>query len=88
MYIISNKDSAELCRRKGMNPNLYYKWNKEFLEAGKRRLTGDTKRKATSSEVAGLRQENRQLKELVADLLLKNVVLRKSLSGTDLNADE
>ena len=71
-----------------MNPNLYYKWNKEFLEAGKRRLTGDTKRKATSSEVAGLRQENRQLKELVADLLLKNVVLRKSLSGTDLNADE
>jgi transposase len=78
---------AELCRREGINPNLYYKWSKEFLEAGKRRLAGDTKRQATSSEVGGLRQENRQLKELVADLSLKNVVLKKSLAGTDPGLD-
>ena len=70
---------SALCRREGINPNLYYKWSKEFLEAGKRRLAGDTKRQATSSEVTGLRQENRQLKELVADLSLKNVVLKKKL---------
>ena len=79
---------AALCRREGINPNLYYKWSKEFLEAGKRRLAGDTKRQATSSEVTGLRQENRQLKELVADLSLKNVVLKKSLAGTDLSVGE
>ena len=48
---------AGLCRREGINPNLYYKWSKAFLEAGKRRLAGDTKRQATSSEVGGLRQE-------------------------------
>ena len=66
---------AELCRREGINPNLYYKWSKEFLEAGKRRLAGDTKREATRPEVGSLCQENRQLKELVADLSLKNVVL-------------
>jgi len=75
---------AALCRRERINPNLYYKWSKEFLEAGKRRLAGDTKRQATSSEVTGLRQENQQLKELVADLSLKNVVLKKSLACTDL----
>jgi transposase len=59
---------AELCRREGLNPNLYYKWSKEFLEAGKARLTGDTKRQANSSEVDGLRQENEQLKQVVAEL--------------------
>jgi len=79
---------SALCRREGINPNLYYKWSKEFLEAGKRRLAGDTKRQATSSEVTGLRQENRQLKELVADLSLKNVVLKKSFAGTDLGLEE
>ena len=79
---------AELCRREGINPNLYYKWSKEFLEAGKRRLAGDTKREATSSEVGSLRSENRQLKELVADLSLKNVVLKKSLAGTGPDLDE
>src|SRR5689334_3424050 len=57
---------AELCRREGTNPNLYYKWSKEFLEAGKARLTGDTKRQAISIEVDSLRQENEQLKQLVA----------------------
>jgi len=79
---------SALCRREGINPNLYYKWSKEFLEAGKRRLIGDTKREATSSEVIGLRRENQQLKELVADLSLKNVVLKKSLGGTDRGLDD
>lgn len=58
---------AELCRREGINPNLYYKWSKEFLEAGKARLQGDTKREATSSEVSNLRQENEDLKAVVAE---------------------
>jgi len=57
---------AELCRRESISPNLYYTWSKEFLEAGKRRLSGDTKREATSSEVVALRGENAQLRELVA----------------------
>jgi len=74
---------AELCRREGINPNLYYKWSKEFLEAGKARLSGDTKREATSSEVDNLRQENEQLKQVVAELLLKNRVLKKSALGQE-----
>ena len=69
---------AELCRREGISPNLYYNWSKEFLEAGKRRLQGDTKRQATSPEVSDLRQENSQLKELVADLSLRNALLKKT----------
>lgn len=69
---------AELCRREGISPNLYYNWSKEFLEAGKARLSGNTKREATSSEVVGLRQENDRLKHLVADLSLRNEVLKKS----------
>lgn len=77
---------AELCRREGINPNMYYKWSKEFLEAGKARLTGDTKRQATSSEVAELRQENEQLKQVVAELLLKNRVLKKSALGREMSA--
>jgi transposase len=77
---------AELCRREGINPNMYYKWSKEFLEAGKARLTGDTKRQATSSEVADLRQENEQLKQVVAELLLKNRVLKKSALGGETSA--
>ena len=72
---------AELCRREGINPNLYYKWSKEFLEAGKARLTGDTKREATSSQVDEMRRENEQLKQVVAELLLKNRVLKKSVLG-------
>ncbi len=72
---------AELCRREGINPNLYYNWSKEFLEAGKRRLAGNTKREASSSEVAHLKQENSHLKELVADLSLKNRYLKKNLTG-------
>ena len=76
---------TELCRREGIHTNLYYKWSKEFLEAGKQRLVGDIKRQATSTEVTSLRRENQQLKELVADLSLKNVVLKKSLAGSALD---
>ena len=79
---------SELCRREGIATNLYYSWSKEFLEAGKRRLKGDTKRQATSGEVISLRKQNSQLKELVADLSLKNVVLKKSLAGTGEDLDE
>jgi len=74
---------AELCRREGIAPNMYYKWSKEFLEAGKARLTGDVKRQATSSEVSDLRQENEQLKQVVAELLLKNRALKKSTPGRE-----
>ena len=72
---------AELCRREGIASNLYYRWSKEFLEAGKKRLNGDMVREATSSEVKGLRSENRELKEVVAELTLKNRVLKESLTG-------
>ena len=74
---------AELCRREGIVQSLYYKWSKEFLEAGKSRLAGDTKRQATSNDVDELRSENEQLKQLVAELALKNRVLKKSLTGLD-----
>lgn len=70
---------AELCRREGISPNLYYNWSKDFLEAGKRRLLGDTQREATSGEVVDLKRENLHLKQLVADLSLKNAVLQKDL---------
>ena len=79
---------AELCRRAGISPNLDYNWSKEFLEAGKRRLLGDTKREASSGEVGALQQENQQLKQLVADLSLRNQMLKKSLSGLGEEADE
>ena len=72
---------AELCRREGIAQSMYYKWSKEFMEAGKQRLVGNTKRQANSSEVKKLRKENNQLKELVAELALKNKVLKKSLLG-------
>ena len=74
---------AEVCRREGIHANLFYKWSKEFLEAGKKRLQGDTVREATSNEVGDLRKENEQLKALVAELSLKNRVLKKSLSGLE-----
>ena len=79
---------SELCRREGINPNVYYRWSKEFLEAGKKRLEGDTAREATSSEVSLLRDENGRLKHLVADLFLKNRVLKKSLTGTEYGPDD
>jgi len=74
---------AAICRREGISPNLYYRWSKEFLEAGKKRLLGDTKREATSFEVTDLKQENEQLKQLVAELSLKNRVLKKNLHGME-----
>ena len=74
---------SEICRREGINPNVYYKWSKEFLEAGKKRLQGDTEREATTGEVVGLRKENDQLKALVAELSLKNRFLKKSLNGLE-----
>ena len=69
---------AALCRREGIAEGLYYSWSKEFLEAGKKRLAGDTGRQATSGEVKGLRQEMRDLKELVAELSLENRLLKKT----------
>lgn len=72
---------AELCRREGISESVYYRWSKEFLEAGKQRLVGNTKRQATSDDVAELRRENEQLKQLVAELALKNRVLKKSVLG-------
>ena len=74
---------AELCRREGINANVYYKWSKDFLEAGKRRLSGDTKREANTSEVHSIKNENTDLKQLVAELSLENRMLKKSLNGTD-----
>ena len=72
---------AELCRREGISPNLYYRWSKDFLEAGKKRLQGDTVREANSQEVSGLREENEQLKQVVAELTLKHRLLKKSTTG-------
>ena len=79
---------AELCRREGISESLYYKWSKDFIEAGKSRLAGDTKREATSEDVADLRSENDQLKQVVAELVLKNRVLKKSLTGLESEWDE
>src|SRR5271169_6554043 len=69
---------ADLCRREGIHPTIYYKWLKDFMEAGKGRLRGDAKREATSNEVQDLRQENERLKLLVADLSLANLTLKKN----------
>ena len=72
---------SELCRREGIHQNMYYKWSKDFLEAGKQRLAGNTKREADSQEVKEMRNENEQLKVVVAELTLKNRNLKKSLHG-------
>ncbi len=72
---------AELCRKEGINQNLYYRWSKEFLEAGKKRLAGDVVREATTDEVKNLRQETLGLKEVVAELLMENRLLKKSVLG-------
>jgi transposase len=72
---------AELCRREGINSNVYYRWSKEFLEAGKKRLSGDTAREATSDEVKQLRSEATSLKETLAELLMENRLLKKSVTG-------
>jgi len=72
---------SELCRREGIAASQYYSWSKEFLEAGKRRLAGDTARAATSDDVKDLRREASALKEVVADLTLENRLLKKSMTG-------
>jgi transposase len=69
---------AELCRREGIVQNLYYRWSKDFLEAGKKRLAGDTARAATSDEVKELRREASALKKVVAELTLENRLLKKA----------
>ena len=74
---------AELCRKEGISQGIYYKWSKDFMEAGKKRLTGDTMREANTSEVKDLKDENSSLKELVAELSLKNRTLKKNLHGED-----
>src|SRR5271156_2364678 len=73
---------AEPCRREGIVQNLHYRWSKEFLEAGKKRLAGDTARAATSDEVKDLRREASALKEVVAELTLENRLLKKSVTGS------
>jgi len=78
---------SELCRREGIAANLYYRWSKDFLEAGKKQLAGDTTREATSDEVKNLRAENKELKEVVAEIILDNRVLKKSLTGHGEEAD-
>ena len=79
---LKGEDSiSEICRKEGIVPALYYRWSKDFIEAGKKRLTGDTMREANTNEVTDLRKENQDLKEVVAELTLKNRVLKKSLSG-------
>ena len=79
---------AELCRREGIAQSQYYSWSTDFLEAGKQRLAGDTKREANSREVTELRKENTQLKQLTAEMLLKNQVLKKSVLGSGSTWDD
>ena len=72
---------AELCRREGIAESLYYSWSKEFLEAGKRSLAGDTSRAPTSTEVQDLRRQSEELKEVVAEQALELRLLKKSMTG-------
>jgi transposase len=81
MEALRGEDStSEICRKYGITQSLFYKWNKEFMEAGKKRLNGDTTRQATSDEVTELRKENQRLKEMVADLMLRYDIVKKSLT--------
>ena len=72
---------AELCRKEDLNPNVYYRWSKEFMEAGKKRLSGDTIREATSDEVKELRAETAALKETLGEMVMENRLLKKSVLG-------
>lgn len=69
---------SELCRKHPINESQFYKWNKEFLEAGKKRLAGDVTREATSNEVAELKKENQALKVIIADLVLRYNIVKKT----------
>ena len=79
---------AELCRKEGINSNVYYLWSKDFLEAGRKRLAGDTVREANSGEVIDLRKESLILKETLAELLMENRHLKKSMLGTGYYSDD
>lgn len=70
---------AELCRHEGIHQNLYYRWSRDFLEAGKKRLSGDTARAASTSDVVQMRKESAQLKEMLAETMLENRLLKKSV---------
>ena len=72
---------AGLCRKEGLNPNVYYRWSKEFMEAGKKRLAGDTVREASSDEVRELRSETAALKETLGEVVMENRLLKKAFSG-------
>ncbi len=74
---------TDICRKEGIHPTLYYKWSKGFLEAGKRQLNGDTIREASSSEVKELRDENDELKMLIAEVVLRNRVFKKTLEDSE-----
>ena len=73
----------EVCRKYAIHETQYYKWSKDFIEAGKKRLSGDTAREANTEEVSEIKKENSDLKETVAELLLQNKVLKKSLNGLE-----
>lgn len=75
-----------ICRKEGIAPALYYRWSKDFMEAGKRRLSGDTLREANTEEVLQIKNENVELKNLVAELMLSNRTLKKSLHGLESNS--
>ncbi len=72
---------AAICRKEGISPNLYYNWSKSFLEAGKKRLSGDTQREATSNEVTVLKRENEDLKRVLAETFLRYEQIKKNRSG-------
>lgn len=74
---------AAICRKYAIHQNLYFKWSKDFMEAGKKRLSGDTVREANTGEVQDLRSENDSLKKELAELYLANKVLKKTLSGLE-----
>jgi transposase len=78
--IRGENSTSEICRKYGITQSLFYKRNKEFMEAGKKRLNGDTTRQATNDEVTELRKENQRLKEMVADLMLRYDIVKKSLT--------
>jgi transposase len=77
-----------ICRKEGIAPALYYRWSKDFLDAGKKRLDGDTLREANTDEVLQIKNENKELKNLVAELMLANRTLKKSLNGHALNSTD
>lgn len=79
---------SEICRKEGIAPNQYYSWSKEFLEAGKQRLAGDTKRQANTGDVSDLRKQNAHLKQMLAEMMLKNNVLKKSVLGSGSMLDD